>query len=95
MTSQPTPEAVEAVAQIVPLGYTDRDPYRNTHEASAAILAFIRDAIHRDGADADAIRQALGLRRERRLKPHGFGGQYGGERGEIHRVVGEWQEVQP
>lgn len=55
--TQPTPEAVEAVARQVCHEFCE-----GCREDSEAILAFIRDALHRDGPDADAIRDALGLR---------------------------------
>ena len=81
--SQPTPEAVEAVAKAMWL----RIGGRTTPSAAAAdALTFIRDAIHRDGPDADAIREALGLRWDEFL---------GTPRQEpARRVVGEWREVQ-
>jgi hypothetical protein len=53
---------------------------------ASELLGELRDAIHRDGDDGFAIREALGLRWERAIdqnyRPLG------------RRVVGEWREVQ-
>lgn len=106
MSDQPTPEAIEAVADSLRASVpevrrvlADRlrvaETVEDVHaEAVAgfsvygrAALAFIRDAIHRDGADADAIRETLGLHWAEFL---------GTPRQEpARRVVGEWQETQP
>lgn len=62
------------------------------------VLTFIRDAIHRDGDDADAIREALGLRVRWNVRPQHytpFVGGTGWKPVTVRRVVGEWQEVQP
>lgn len=74
-----------------------QDVHGDENESTEAItaetameLGYIRDAIHRDGPEADAIRDALRLEWESALdKP--------GRRGinPVRRVVGEWQEVQP
>ena len=109
-------EAIEAVSSAIAEEHNDgmeaRDPYWEhsiptragdwAFEARAA-LAFIRDAIHRDGPDADAIRETLGLRAQRRHLC-ACGGDWGGfshtmsdrhePLGPSRRVVGEWQEVQ-
>ena len=81
MGDQPGPEAVEAVAKAMWLRIGGR---LTPSAAAAGALKFIRDAIHRDGPDADAIREALGLR---------WDVFHGTPRQEpARRVVGEWQE---
>ena len=83
MSDQQTPEAVEAVAKAMWL----RIGGRLTPSAAAAdALKFIRDAIHSDGAVADAIRDALGLRVQRWEDFAPDTDQ------PSRRVVGEWQE---
>jgi hypothetical protein len=91
---QPTPEAVEAVARLMNADMLTRDeavPWDKMGEQNQqwwmrdadVMLCVVRDAIHRDGDDADAIRHALGLHVE--TERHTA----------WRRVVGEWQEVQP
>ena len=65
------------------------------HQTEATeLLAFIREALHRDGDDADAIREALGLMFETRTAPDGWAGRYGREGFRIRRLTGgKWQEV--
>jgi hypothetical protein len=61
---------------------------------AASVLTFIRDAIHRDGPDANAIRRALGLwwvKRESDIAPV----YYSPDERPIYRarrLVGDWQE---
>jgi hypothetical protein len=107
VNAQPTPEAVAAVADEITgieIGggyYSLSIGSGEAREAATAALAFIRDAIHRDGPDADAIRETLGLTAEHK------GGvswsfKYSKEPGNVpvihrtpveRRVVGPWQEV--
>ena len=105
MPEQPAPEAVEAVVEAMSAKLhitSDRwspQQYRpalsadtsSVQIAGEAALAFIRDTIHRDGADADAIRQALGLRVQQR--EYNDGGPVDSVSGIERRLVGEWQTV--
>jgi hypothetical protein len=79
---QPTSEAVALVAS----GW-GRGPI--------GVIEVLRDAIHRDGDDADAIREALGLRwrhmsHQQHYTPEGGG--TGWRSVTSRRVVGEWRE---
>jgi hypothetical protein len=103
VSDQPTPEAVEAVAAILReqgvdslhgwrCGYPDRyGPCDCLAELAADTLTELRDAIHRDGDDADAIRETLGLRLECAGVLPGRGDH--GETLHPHRIRTEWQEV--
>jgi hypothetical protein len=87
---QPTPGAVEAVARTFHIDkfpdHAHCDPNSVELMNAGRYLRLIRDAIHRDGDDADAIREALGLRWDF----DGFSATDGEPR--WRRVVGEWQE---
>jgi hypothetical protein len=97
MTGQrPAPEAVEAVARAFHIDkFPDHgqcDPNSVELMNAGRYLRLIRDAIHRDGDDADAIREELGLRIERAGVLPGRGDH--GETLNPRRVRSEWQEDQ-
>ena len=67
------------------LWYSHKRVAQLVEAAKAEALREARDAIHRDGPDADAIRETLGLKWDEFL---------GTPRQEpARRVVGEWQDV--
>lgn len=85
--SEPTPEAVGAVARVLatpaPKRYLSTQPTNEEHHARA-VMDFLRDAIHKGtGPEPSAIRESLGLEWE--VEFSSLGTQ--------ERIVGQWQET--
>ena len=73
------------------LWYSHKRVAQLVEAAKAEALREARDAIHRDGPDADAIRETLGLHLS---APSGRWSEPRRAVVDVRRVVGEWREVQ-